>query len=1075
LEGLAAGLAALLGESTPPARVNPVDHFKHAAAELLNRLPPPGRRCLLVLDGLDEATGFEVDTGLLPAIPNAGLRIVLSARLMALSDANGWCDRIGWTLDGAAVRKVSVPPLDIQGIERLLIANKVHLAEEKGSGIAASLMLLTKGEPLLLRFYAQDLADLAAKGHEVTAASLAKLQPGYHAYFKRWFKNQEDAWRDAGRQLDERWKVVLAVLATAFGPVLHRDLEALTAQVLARDVVIDVDVIGLVERFIINDGLTAGFVLAHPHLADYVKNVFLAHAWIPRARSAFRAWGERVLAELANERLPPEEAPSYLLQFYRQHLQEQSAPLSDYMTLMNLGWMRGWRAFEGGYLGFSQDIKSAMDEIRRRAAPHPQRSAWLLQGALLLNSLQYASATPPELLVACVHRSVLSLRQALARLELMGTEPRTLGLIGILPFMPEGDQHAWFNAALGMARGLKSRNDRIRAFVGVTKAIESPQQRQELQDEILGILEQIQYGPDCLDGISDAASVLIDTRRERLIDAVLSKFDDRDIWWHQWSLFLASLPEELCIAIAEKIPGLRGSALPIFFPYLAREVQAKQWQRALAEARNCKDPWARLFALTSVYPLVPLAEQSPLMNEILELADEMDGTRNGCIYGHVRAAAVLPYPQAGQALEHAVSLAIADLPTDNFSRLEPIAPVVSGELLDRCFSAAVSASRAAARAKALGQLAPKLSVPQLEQALAALGRVGDEPFIAIARIALSAQLKLQEQDFGLKLSVAPTWEWGLTAETALLRALPPDLWPKVVPSYAAMLDNPSNSDELFSLAADLPAELIPRVFASALGDGERRQVRPWALLGVAHKLTESEAVVAFEATCRLAKEDRPNARAPLMAALLDRLPKDLRPKAIRQVLRELATAPHGSGYSKAVAGVAPHVSPGVRPRLLNRAFERARADKYPSAYVYAPLLRTVGLEEQKSVVREALDKEAQHRSFFGPKERADALAWLLLAADTPIQMELFSAWTSALLQITEDDERLSRVVRLLPKLKDDFRITILQLMPDLIKHAARPIVLLATAGLAPTISRVSGEEGLRALLAGVRTVATEFP
>jgi hypothetical protein len=300
-----------------------------------------------------------------------------------------------------------------------------------------------------------------------------------------------------------------------------------------------------------------------------------------------------------------------------------------------------------------------------------------------------------------------------------------------------------------------------------------------------------------------------------------------------------------------------------------------------------------------------------------------------------------------------------------------------------------------------------------------------------------------------------------------------------VPSYVAILAHPNSSDELFSIAAGLPDELIPRVLASALGDGEQRQVRGRALFGLAPRLAETEAVVAFEAARKLPKDDLYNARAPVMAVLLGRLPKALRRKAFRQVLDALANAPRTWDYINAVGNLAPHVSSRVRTRLLKRALERADAEeRHTGAAMYAPLLQAVGSRDQESVVREALAKEdmvAQKASFYQPKNRADALAPLLVAADLPIQMELFSSWTTALLKITDDDERLNLVVRLLPQLKDDFQLTILQLMPELIKRAARPIVLLAVAGLAPTISRVSGEEGLRAVLGGVRTVATEFP
>lgn len=68
-------------------------------AEIENHLrhePPPGKRLLVILDGLDEIQGEEVDDTLFPGSLAKGIRIIASARQIAGRTYTQWPERLGW-------------------------------------------------------------------------------------------------------------------------------------------------------------------------------------------------------------------------------------------------------------------------------------------------------------------------------------------------------------------------------------------------------------------------------------------------------------------------------------------------------------------------------------------------------------------------------------------------------------------------------------------------------------------------------------------------------------------------------------------------------------------------------------------------------------------------------------------------------------------------------------------------------------------------------------------------------------------------------------------------------------------
>jgi NACHT domain len=76
---VAAGLAGILEQTLPTPAADPASFFRDKVVEYLDLFWEKHQPCLLVIDGLDEATGWKVDTSVLPLYPAPGLRIVASA------------------------------------------------------------------------------------------------------------------------------------------------------------------------------------------------------------------------------------------------------------------------------------------------------------------------------------------------------------------------------------------------------------------------------------------------------------------------------------------------------------------------------------------------------------------------------------------------------------------------------------------------------------------------------------------------------------------------------------------------------------------------------------------------------------------------------------------------------------------------------------------------------------------------------------------------------------------------------------------------------------------------------------
>lgn len=253
---LAEALAAFHGEQPQGYIVSP-DQLRPVIADYLRRDPPIGKRLLLVLDGLDEATGWSIGPDLFPRTIGSHLRIVVAAREQAQKTYVDWLTELGWTTQ--QTWNLSLPLLSRTAISDILqsmdnqlvsLATDVDLLNE--------LERVSQGDPLTIRFLVEGLHD-----GTISADRLSQMPPGLEAYVRVWLEEL----RRQSVQTDAIYRL-LGLCAVAHGPLTTDDLQVLAPEQFARLVVLR-EAVRNVARFIIGDGSkVSGYTFNHARLRE---------------------------------------------------------------------------------------------------------------------------------------------------------------------------------------------------------------------------------------------------------------------------------------------------------------------------------------------------------------------------------------------------------------------------------------------------------------------------------------------------------------------------------------------------------------------------------------------------------------------------------------------------------------------------------------------------------------------------------------------------------------------------------------------------------------------------------------
>ena len=408
---LAAQLAGIYEDPLPQSFHNwPGDQWRDLCLSYLSQSPPGDRQVLVILDGLDEAADWQAGADLFPAVPPAGLRVLVSARFLGGdSNARDWLTRLGWQQRGRA-QALELPILTEVGVRAVLSAMGNPLdALAVRDYIVRELFRLSEGDPLLVNLYVRELLPYGEQSVALKPEDLAALKPGLSGYIKDWWEKQQEVWEQQGKDpFAERpeIEILLNLLTVALGPLTRDDLAQLAPRELQSNLRLQ-RAVRAIARFIAGDGLQQGYAFSHPRLNQYFWEE-MGNDEKQQWQERFLSYGKSQLTLLNNKTLLPKDASPYVVQHYGAHLERARAESSNLYELVSEGWQAAWYALEGAYGGFLEDVARALQQAE---AFH--NIPVIIKCALCRSSVVTLSSNIfPDLLELALQHGLLSPRQS---------------------------------------------------------------------------------------------------------------------------------------------------------------------------------------------------------------------------------------------------------------------------------------------------------------------------------------------------------------------------------------------------------------------------------------------------------------------------------------------------------------------------------------------------------------------------------------------------------------------------------------------------------------------------------------
>jgi len=226
-EAMAHELARIASATVGATQRDAGEFYRDRCLELLHEIDERKFPTVLIVDGLDEASGWEIDWTLLQSKPGSSTRIIVSARVLAgdKDGPSGWLHRLDWPASQQLTKCVVVPPLSGMGISEALQSMGYPIASLSSRiDIIGKLKILTDGDPLLVRMYAESLWNTGDASQSVRPGELERLDPGFGGFFKSWFEKQSGNWSTPNSPFRRQLEAILAILSVALGPIEHRHL-----------------------------------------------------------------------------------------------------------------------------------------------------------------------------------------------------------------------------------------------------------------------------------------------------------------------------------------------------------------------------------------------------------------------------------------------------------------------------------------------------------------------------------------------------------------------------------------------------------------------------------------------------------------------------------------------------------------------------------------------------------------------------------------------------------------------------------------------------------------------------------
>ena len=450
---LATYVAALHNEPLNTTPDTPADVWRGVFTDLLARPLADGRRIVIILDGLDEAADWEAGPDLFPPHFSRHGRVVVATRFLAGdADARDWLRRLGWD-SAKTARTLTLSPLEQPGVAEVLDHMGLPLAVlGQRTDIVGELHRLSRGEPLLVRLYVDDLWGRGDESTRLRVEDLHTIEPGLAGFFARWWDDQRRLWGSARPLKEQRVQTLMNFLACALGPLTRDDLFELAGPVVDLNTWTLEETLEPLRRFVVGDGLHSGFVYSHPGLAIHFRER-LSTGERDTVDARIRAWCVEAVRSAAGGVRRPDQIPSYVVQYLGAHLERAEAPVVEFAPLLTDAWRQGWLAFEGTYAGYRADLRRVQLAATRTIATEgmtAERLTLEMRTALYMASVdQLLANTPPELIVALVEKGVWNRTAAVGFARLIKEpEHRAEALISLAQVLSEPTKSQVFREAL---------------------------------------------------------------------------------------------------------------------------------------------------------------------------------------------------------------------------------------------------------------------------------------------------------------------------------------------------------------------------------------------------------------------------------------------------------------------------------------------------------------------------------------------------------------------------------------------------------------------------------------------------
>ena len=697
-----------------------VKQYRGLFADFLNRPHPDGKPTLVVLDGLDEAANWTIGLDIFPPNPPNHLKVLIAARPLAGDHGpEGWLDRLGWNGPHPAYT-IQLHTLKKEGVQDILKQMRDPLDRLSASfNILDALYHLTQGDPLLVRLYVDALVAQQGQASLFRPEDIQNLEPGLTGFFKRWFEEQQKLWGDKTSLKDKGVRELLNLCAAAEGPLSKDDVLAIESGPFEGDPLLLEETAKDLSRFIIGDGLKAGYVFSHPQLKEYFSGPMEKRRLEWQMR--FVTYGWSTVRRLKSQTLAPKNVPPYVLQYYTTHLRNIKAPFQAYYELVCRPWAQAWLAFEGTYSGFLNDVGHAWD-FAERTDNLPVQLLCALCFSSINSRGQNISA---QLLALAAKEEIISIRQGLIMIEQQSSFHEIAEKLGAFTHELADDRlKEGFRLALTMGSWMPLWGPTMVASSKIDFT-QFPNKARDLipliPPETWELAERNLSDKHLALQIMTLAGLYLHTNRVEYLERLIAKKDQAEYAvGYLLSNLAAHLPSDVLVKTLDLVENLpdehnRLHLLKSLVPYLPEPLRSETLHKAFDSVQHIEDEGSRAQALLSLAPHLPL----DLLDQAFKMArsslDEADKIR--LLLLTMAAVPHLPADLRQKTLEELLNHIPMSMNEDRLSQvLIVLAPHLPADMLFKAFEIARTISDEDLRLDAWVELVPHLPADLLNKA-----------------------------------------------------------------------------------------------------------------------------------------------------------------------------------------------------------------------------------------------------------------------------------------------------------------------------------------------------------------------